>query len=215
MLFPVHFNDIFMSSVVSLQECISITRIGCTFAHADPQKRPYDPKLQVSVCGIRPHATSVQGHTFGRHSTFQLPVTTVYSLCSPPSIYYTSDFSRALAKGRVALRHSDTLLRNLRQLLIHNIALLDLLLDLCHTDMRNSIIAVKDSANLLQCWASGLRVHKVDPDKFDADPALHQSASVRKIYILGKYSQCRKGPSSSGSATSSMQRGLSDHRQQE
>lgn len=77
-----------------------------------------------------------------------------------------------LSKHASALRNSDTLLSDLRVLLIHNITLLNIPLHLLHINMCNGIIAVEDPANLLKCRSPGLRVDKVDPDKLDADPAL-------------------------------------------
>ena len=82
------------------------------------------------------------------------------------------------------MRRSDALLSNLGNLLIHDIALLNLLLDLRHTDMRNSIIAIKDPADLLESRAPGLRVHEVHPDKLDADPALEESALFLRSVLL-------------------------------
>lgn len=55
----------------------------------------------------------------------------------------------------------------------------DLLLNLIHIDVRNSILAIEDTSDFLEGGSLGLDVEEVDEDELDADPELGESVSFK------------------------------------
>jgi hypothetical protein len=61
------------------------------------------------------------------------------------------------------------------------------LLNSCHGDVGDSTVTIKDTGDLLEGRALGLRVDEVHEDEFDGDPALVRiSSACSHVWNRGK-----------------------------